>query len=225
MGFKLIEHILQHVFSSVKVGVLLMKIWKWYKNLSDEEFIASKNLSIEDKYPLYAFTNKKKYAKQFKKMRRMERFIEVHDNLTRAEYTEFCNNKNKQMLKMYPYTYFDKKKYGIPLEIKILTTGDEKDTTGAALDDIFDSDSMQGMMVYEFNPFVLNIEYLNALNKLEFINLWKMYTAQHIDYRVAEELGFQLDYSYPEITYDEVVGFITIYGDTFKDGQEGAEYW
>ena len=100
MGFKLIEHILQHVFSSVKVGVLLMKIWKWYKNLSDEQFIASKNLSIEDKYPLYAFTNKKKYAKQFKKMRRMERFIEVHDNLTRAEYTEFCNNKNKQMLKM-----------------------------------------------------------------------------------------------------------------------------
>lgn len=53
-----------------------MKIWKWYKNLTTEEFEASSDLSIEDKYPLYAFTTNKEHRDLWRKMRKKESFIE-----------------------------------------------------------------------------------------------------------------------------------------------------
>ena len=215
----LFEDVLYHLFSSTDIRSGTMKIWKWYKNLTDEQFESSGNLDLEDKYPLYAFTNKKKFAKKFREMRRMKKFIELCTDIEKEDFIELCNKRNRQMLKMYKYSYFPKDKYGKVEDVKILSTGDEKDTTSAALDDVFDADSGQGIMRYNFNPFILKMEYINALNVLELISLWKIYTTTPVDERIANELGFDLDYSYPQLIYDELVGFISIYGDTFKDGQ------
>ena len=41
-----------------------MKLFKFYKNPSDEILENAQDLSIQDKYPLYAFTNDKKLANQ-----------------------------------------------------------------------------------------------------------------------------------------------------------------
>ena len=199
-----------------------MKLWKWYKCLHGDAYEASSNLDIQDRYPLYAFTNNKKYRNGFRSMRKPENFIEIQSEVTKEEYVNFCNSRNKQMLNMYSYTHFPKGKiYGKEKEVKILSTGDEYDTTAACLEDVFNTDSMQGLMKYDFNPFILKDKYINLLHKMQYIDLWKMYTHEKINHKILEELGYDSDYSYPDLRYNEFMGFIGLYGDTFIGGTRG----
>lgn len=199
-----------------------MKIWKWYKNLTTEEFEASADLSVEDKYPLYAFTTDKKFRDLWREMRKKESFIEKKSSISQEDYVKFTNNHRRQLLGMYNYTKligYTKSREPETAEVSILTTWDEKENTEAILESMSDRNSGTCIQDYPFCPLIISDKYFFALYNLQYVAFWKMYSQEiitPIQEQLMERLGADLDYSYPEVGYDEFSAFISLYSSTLK---------
>lgn len=204
-----------------------MKVWKFYKNLTEEEYeaVQGTDLSLEDKYPLYAFTNKKEYRDMFKSMRKKSRFIEMEAEMTKEEWIDFANNNRINMLDMYSFKEYKKKRKGREPQFKdvqVLSTWAEKETTNACLESLCTPDiSNGGSMQYPINILVFKDEYIKALMVLGYIDYWKMYYESDVPeeelLKDLASIGIDIDYSAPNVIYNEFTGFLNLYGDTFKD--------
>lgn len=198
-----------------------MKIWKWYKNLTDEQYDSSSNLALEDKYPLYAFTNNKKYKELFREMRKKEAFIEMKDYMTDEEYVKFANKYRGLLLDMHPFSRIIGRNGREPKfqDVPILTTWDEKDMTEAAIQSFSDSGSGMGVQEYPFSPIIFREKYFNALHILQYVDHWKLFTTNDIssyEEQMMQKLGVDIDYSYPDLRFDEFKVFINLYSDILK---------
>lgn len=198
-----------------------MKIWKWYKNLTKEEFEAAHHLKTEEKYPLYAFTNNKKFRDLFRKMRRDDMFIEMKSDVEEHEYVEFANSHRGNMLEMHPFEKIIRRD-GTTAEteqVKLLTTWYEKEYVQSSIEAFGDQCSGFMGQDFPFSPIAFLDKYFYALYRIQYVDFWKLYAQDNITKREEEiitDLGIDIDYSYPEITFDEFAVFVFLFGGYMK---------
>lgn len=198
-----------------------MKLYKFYKNPSDDVLENARDLSIQDKYPLYAFTNDKKLAKKFMQTRNMKKFIKRVSDIDKNEYVEFANNNRGQMLETYAYDRFvsytsDPSERRME-KIQILTTWEEREMTSVSADD--GVNDLTEYVNYNFLPFIFQKKYLNALDTLEFITHWKYLGVpeKYSEFITPDENEKYMDFSSPNISVDEFALYILLYGDTYNE--------
>lgn len=199
-----------------------MKLYKFYKRPTDEALKNSVDLSIEDKYPLYAFTKDKKLRNEFLNVRDKDKFIEIKTDVTKEEYVEFANKNSKQSLQYYVLDHLknyrrkekDEQIKNI-IQVKIVCTWNEIEFVEAYNDTGISE--ISDTINYHIFPFMLKEKYLNALKKLEYIGFW--YVNANIDRYESIMTGEELDnigYEFPDITFDELSTFVMLFGDTMK---------
>ena len=190
-----------------------MKVYKFYKKLTDAQLEGSANLSMSDKYPLYAFTNNKKYRKIFKEMRG-DKFIEIVDKLDKEDYNRFMNNNRNCLLEELSYdTLYERRGCHVVISsCTVLSTMHERDIVEDIEQGLFDIWN-PGIL---FNPYVFNDKYLKILNKLEYVSSWK--TMGNITDIEKEICNIDLDsFDYPSYTADQFAIFVQNFEDTFND--------
>lgn len=200
----------------------IMKIYKFYKSPSKEVLQQEhvRELSIEDKYPLYAITNKKDAAKEFRSSRNMDKFIEIRTEIEdKSEWVEFANKHAGSILQYYEYETLESYTNDEPKvkRVEILSTWEEREYTSQYTDE-FMLPFMQQIMGHVITPFAVKGEYQKALEKLQYINVWKWMTgverSQHImSYDECEEYG---DYSPPNFRIDEFQAYLYLFSSTFR---------
>lgn len=201
-----------------------MKLYKFYKKPSKDALETSYDLSIEDKYPLYAFTNDKKIRDIFYEDRNIKKFIEIKTKITKDEYVDFVNRNNGCLLSEnvfkhfngYSSSKFSNENYD---DIKIVSTWYEKEYTNDYIETYLLSDEIydNGLIVF---PFIFKEKYIKALGLIKYIDNWRMISPDHYlnKYLTEEETEEYIDnYDiYENIMFDEYNIFISLYNDTFK---------
>lgn len=205
-----------------------MRCYRFYKVPTEEEahYIDTRTNGephIEDKYVLYATTNSKKIAKEFRNMRNMKRFYEVcSDDITKEEYKVFANRNRSTVLEEHDLLTV-KNKYEKNQEIiripMIITMAeyqfiyDVTDDTGA----IFDENEWYAPAMSVANPVFFDNKCRRALDFLGYSQQYYLYRAQYYDDRnVYSETGDDIDYNMPLYTIDEFEIFLAEYGDLIK---------
>lgn len=197
-----------------------MKLYKFYKNPSDEVLENCQNLSIEEKYPLYAFTVNKKDAQKFMEARDMNKFIKRVSDIDKDEYKDFTNTNRGKLLEVFEYTHF--KGYTADAcvasfeKVPILTTWEEMEFTSASSDDGISD--MTEYVNYNFMPFIFKDKYVKALNNLQYISHWKSFgcTEKFQQLLREGEMEDYMDYVSPSIRIDEFSIYIILFGDTYR---------
>lgn len=199
-----------------------MKIWKWYRNLSEEEFEAARDDAIEDKYPLYAFTDDKEIRDLWRKMRDKDKFIEIKSSISKEDYVVYTNNNRGALLEFHEYSKFmgyDKDPEDRFVSVKILSTWSEKENVQSMLESTFDRNSPACTVEYPFPPMAFIDKYFKALYTLQFVAHWKVYgveTVPEYQEEMLSEMGVELDYSYPDVEFDEFSAFVLLYSEYLK---------
>lgn len=176
---------------------------------------------------LYAITDKKELAKEFKDQRDMDQFF-LHKNsdLDKDEIIDFMNNQHGRVLKAFEYKRLikDTKKdnrwdYDT---IRIVSTYQERQS-------VYDkSDASLLGIPEEINisfPFKFANKYSEALSALEVDTIWKLRSfsiEQSEEFVEAMQSGLVDEEDYydqpviPDALIDEVEIFVYMYGHTFK---------
>lgn len=189
-----------------------MKIYKFFKIPDENE---KDDIDIERKYILYAITNNKEIAKRFKKDRNMEKFIyKTHSGITKEEYADMCNENRSSVLEYHKLrTVFDDyHTKSNSKEVTVLMTNWEYQLV-EDVDTIMANDIWRNLPY----PLIFNKKYLNALNTLEYINMYKIINIDILPFEIIEKIDEYFnndDYSAPNIIYDELSVFIRIIKDT-----------
>lgn len=192
-----------------------MKIWKWYRNYSDKDLREIRDLSIDEKYPLYAITNNKKYRDIFRLTRKKQCFIEKSEEIDEDEWVDIANKNNAYVLGIYSYSHFVRR-VSLHEEMEdrdFVSTWEEKENV--TLNTEFDSIPVNFPLFTDMDPYPLDDKIIRALEKLEFFSIWKFLSElgkEKVE-GVLESLELELDYSDPNIVPDEFNWFIAIYQD------------
>lgn len=199
-----------------------MKLYKFYKRISDEARAnCTSNESIEDMYPLEAFTNDKSLRNRFKEERDMSQYIEIKTEVTKDEYVAFANNDTGKKLDIY--TYEHKRKYAsydddtdgcVCDNMEILSTWFEREVVESYEDALCDES------LFTLFPLVFKPKYIKALSKLEYMSFWALISDKnrYISVLTPDELE-ELDemvYSIGDTQFDRFAIFIELFGDKFK---------
>lgn len=192
------------------------KVYRFYSKPHEDLIAENDDLDIEDLYPLYAITDSKEYAKRFMEERNMDRFILRKSKMEKEEYVKYANSKNGCILDEYSCIHFPSKYEDEPIDVKVLCTWFEREVLQTSLDDQLSE--INEDIDYDFFPFIINKKYLKALIKLEYISYWKIYgeKSKWNGLYTKKEEDDLLDYSYPSVTYDELLMFIHINSGTLK---------
>jgi hypothetical protein len=190
-----------------------MKIYKFFKIPSENE---KDNVDIERKYVLYAITNNKEMYERFKTDRNMKKFIiKIHDDITKEEYVDICNDPEvrSSVLEYHELlTIFDDK------HTKKNSTNASVLMTNWEYQIVKDMDiTNEGMWMYMPYPLIFKKKYVKALDILEYINQYKIFTVERLPLNLLDKINKFVgddDYSAPNIIYDEVAIFIDIIRDT-----------
>ena len=197
-----------------------MKLYKFYKNPSDEALENCHDLTIEEKYPLYAFTANKKYAQKFMETRDMRKFIKRVSNIDKDEYREFTNSNRGRLLEFYDFIHFkgytDDACINKEEKVQILTTWEERELTSASADDGISD--LTEYVDYNFFPFLFKSKFVKALNCLQYISHWKCLGSSEKFSQLLhpDEVDEYMDYVSPSIKVDEFSVYILLFGDTYE---------
>ena len=197
-----------------------MKVYKFYKSPSDEVLAGAGDLSIEDKYPLYAMTSNKEYASEFRTSRNMDKFIEIVSDIDKSDWVDIANKFNGNLLKYYKYDtlkkYTDEPKPKMK-EIEVLSTWHEREWVGQYSDD-FMIDLIRNKISKSVTPFIIKDKYRSALDTLQYTSFWKFMIGinRAIDIMTAEEECEHGDFVPPMCEIDKFSLFLYLFGDTFR---------
>lgn len=197
-----------------------MKLYKFYKNPSDEVLENCSDLTIEEKYPLYAFTANKKYAQKFMETRDMQKFIKRVSNIDKDDYKEFTNSNRGRLLEFFDFIHFkgytDDACVNKEEKVTILTTWEERELTSASADDGITD--LTEYVDYNFFPFIFKGKFVKALDCLQYISHWKCLgsSEKFSQLLLPDEADEYMDYVSPSIKIDEFSIYILLFGDTYK---------
>lgn len=193
-----------------------MKVWKFFKKPDSNENISG-NVPLSIKYPVYALTNNKKYAKRFKKERNMNAFIvTTSDDVEPEEYAEYANNNRDAVLEISTiitreilngiesHTEFK--------EVDVLITSWEKSFIVEQQVYLLDDD---GYWYDTPSPYLFKSKYKCALKDFEYHTFHNLYNSDMIISKWAEEEGDD-DFASPALILDELSYLIFNFGETFK---------
>lgn len=194
------------------IGKDTMNLYLFYKKPLDD---------FDNDPILYAFTNKKEFANEFKKHRNMNKFIfhkETH--VSQREYNEFSSKWRKcELINGQFYTrgnILNKR-----VAVSVLCTCKEEETVMINSDRMWDE-----YMGCFFDASVINSKYLDALNKLMYFKFYGFFKLRP-KYDVGDfyepyysSYGPPADFILTEIQegyqYDDLKLFLRFFGDTFK---------
>ena len=188
-------------------------LYRIYKKPTQEAWEKCHDLELQDKFPLYAFTNNKEYYKKFEEMRDMDKFIVQKSKVTHDEFVEFANSNSSCILNYYDFTHkigYNERGPKVE-EIQVLCTWTEKEYVDATVDDVFTDMNMTNSISC---PFILADKYLDALDKLAYVGFWRLYNDDY-DSLIFAEIQ-PMGYEYPPYSVDELMLFITLFGDYMK---------
>ena len=200
------------------------KVWKFYykgdisksdilhpSNMTSgdwEELDKYDNPKVKGKYPLYAFTNVKRYAKGFRHQRDMNKFIMIKSNISDVEYSYLMDNYQDLLLGDYL------------LETKCYNERDEE-----SLDSVevicshfeYLSATEHDMLMLENERFWENSipihcfegKVREALKILEYDSLRKIYFE-------TRDGVMDDEFEYPDLGNDELAIFIQCFQETLK---------
>lgn len=201
-----------------------MRCYRYYKIPTDveENYIESKmgdESHIEDRYVLYAITNDKETAKQFKLTRNMKRFIEVKSKMEPEEYRLFANRNRSTVLQEHELLTV-KNKYDDNQEVYYISMIMTMNEIQYIVDVVDDSGILYGetelldpVMTFA-NPIFYNNKCRRALSDLGFTQLYYLYRSiAYNDPNVLAEMGEDPEYDIPSFTLDEFAVFMTGFSD------------
>lgn len=178
-----------------------MTIWKFYKIPEGE---VPSNINLVDKYPLYAITNDKKLFTRFKNDRNMKKFIIKKDWIDEDDYAMFANEHRSTVLREHKLNTEVKNKNK---EVNmVLTMGEYTEVSESMLYLLEDID----LWNYLLDPFLLKKDFLNYLNKINYIDFYLLYKNL---YNFSDDCYYDV----PNLLYDELNFFIAMYGDILKN--------
>lgn len=195
-----------------------MKFWRFYQKPKKKELEAkkSKGCSIEEMYPLYAYTNKKKVALAFIQERAMSKFlVGVSDDIELSEYIEFVNNNRGEEISFYEvptaiHKFTNEQKI---IDVQLALTFNEKQLLDNIECELSDQMYWYGMPC----PDIFTKKYQKLLDKLDYNIQYKLMT----DYHPMDD--DEADYSAPDIDYDTLACFLHEYGHLFDDNGKDSK--
>lgn len=181
-----------------------MKIWRYYKKPENE------NIS-KKRYDLYALTNKKEYAKKFESERDMDLFVKRVSKEDSETFTKLGNDNRACLLELHNFmtkTIYENGLIGIK-DVDILCTNYEWQTCKDEAE-VY-SDFSHEEYWYTFpSPAIFKKKYQESLRILEYISNYKFFVG-------STKLGIDDNgYEAPDISIDELEGFIVLFGKLFK---------
>ena len=197
-----------------------MKLYKFYLRPTKEKdrYFFGREYQIEERYPLYAITTSKKYARLFMKTRDKNKFVFFQPDEIEDEevYDAFSKRYRDRYLAEYPlesYHVSDKKKLGyatfLATDYEITHTIESIDA-GAGIFSSIDT--------WIPSTDIFSRKIMEALKKLKYNDASKLLGNEIFDKR-----GYLLpsydEYSIFELSnvnYDQFMVFILLYGDTLS---------
>lgn len=182
-----------------------MRIWKFFKKSTVKADEVPKGVQLTDRYPLYAMTNNEEYAKEFKEMHDMSKFItKVEKDILREEYTLYANRNRGTILDYYNI----ETDRGDGVEYaRILMTMTEY-TILESPDVCFLNDMywLHNLLSPEF----VTKKYREALDSIQYTNTYKIFNGI-----TDEDFSFD-DYSAPDMRIDQLAVYISVFYDLLK---------
>lgn len=182
------------------------KLWKFYKKDTN-----SSSLSVQDKCPLYAFTNSKKLLLAFISNRDIKAnfYFITDDDISKEDYVLFANKNKSCMLDDYVYKtciLTDNNKYKLH-DVQVVSTYSEYYYVQDAVEDgIFAGDIIDLSMF--INTDIFKNKYKKSLDLIK-------YTESSTFIRGIAPTEVDV-YSDPTLIYDELQIFIDNFGYLFK---------
>ncbi len=195
-----------------------MRCYRFYRIPTEEErdYIEKHNdkVHVEDKYVLYAITNDKNIAKEFRKTRNMKRLYECSSKVSKEEYRIFANRNRSTVLDYYElitvvHKYEKKQK---TVKVNILMTMAEYQFVMDAVEDtdiIFGEADFCSPYMRVANPAFFNRKILRMMDYLAYKQLYYMYRSGTYNDEIDYDGGDDPDYDLPILTIDEVEVFLT----------------
>ena len=163
-----------------------MKIYLFYQ-LGDDAF------GLYSKPKLYAYTNNKEYAKEFKKVRNMDMFIEEVQHVDKSEYnqiTSVFHTRGCQLVETKLLTSYENECIKTPVVI----TQHEEDETILRNETVY----FELCKSTSINSVYFNDKIINALDTLYYFDIMKQYSAEMLGINYSEnnsmiDVGLQID--------------------------------
>lgn len=195
-----------------------MRCYRFYRIPTEEErdYIEKHNdkVHVEDKYVLYAITNDKNIAKEFRNTRNMKRLYECSSKVSKEEYRIFANRNRSTVLDYYELitvvNKYDKKQKTV--KVNILMTMAEYQFVMDAVEDtdiIFGEADFCAPYMRVANPAFFNRKILRMMDYLAYKQLYYMYRSGTYNDEIDYDGGDDPDYDLPIMTIDEVEVFLT----------------
>lgn len=174
------------------------------------------DLTLDEMYPLMAFTSDKNLKNLFMSTRNMKHYIMTKTKMTSDEYIKFGNRYRGSCLELIEYDYFerkypsktngqDKKVVGV----KVLSTRNEYEIVEAYADDMGTGiESDIGSYIF---PFAFKDKYIKALNTLAYAKTWQFTQNDGGNYNhlIPDKYYDDIvDYNFPDIQYSKFDIFI-----------------
>lgn len=186
-----------------------MKVWMFYYKADPKDiirdYIENQELTIEEKYPLYAITNDKVLAHSFMDTRNMKSFIVKTAKVDFEDYKDYVRSAQDAVLEMFSLETKDE--YNFKVEVDVTCTKYEYYTiTDMDIELLnFDEDFWSGIPIYS----VFNKKCIEALKTMGFTAFYKMMATNPI---IPEEDD---DYSSGGVSIDQVELLLTYFKGTF----------
>lgn len=200
-----------------------MKLYRYYKIPMEDNSSIYDDLTVDEKYPLYAFTTDKQFDKQFIHERDMKKFIRFVSHVDEEAYVKFANSHTNNKLEFIPYSRCRKKRKCTLNDVSneerfkdtlVLSTRYEKDIVEDYTENcehIFEGSVYDDNIIFFFKE-----KYVKALKNLNYYNMLKvMMYACESRYTIPEKYSEYMEYDMDPFYIDEFELFITLYGDTF----------
>lgn len=181
-------------------GGATVKLYRFYRNGKDEK----SDMSVYEKYPLYAVTSDKEIAKKFEKSRRKDYFIKKVSKVSKDEGIAYLNSHRKSMLDWFALRTVDYSEKINHVVMDMLMTEFEYDLLQANHDDL--SPILEKTYA---DPHIFNKDIYNQLTVIGYLSAFLL-----VDVNDAFDGDFETVATYLEdIDLDEVVLFIHMVDD------------
>lgn len=158
---------------------------------------------LKETKELYAYTDNKKFAKEFESDRDMNKFKKISCNIDSEEVNGLAKYHQSKYLKKSSIKIYDKKTMKYFNSYIIITIEEEVTIQNTAIQLMYDS-------IYKYcwdNPYIFKDKIIKALSVLEYVNIYNQMslsqTGQYEDNQI-------------NIKPDELGIFIHYYGNTMK---------
>jgi hypothetical protein len=175
---------------------------------------------------LYAYTEDKNYADEFKRQRNMEKFIYVkQENVKKDEYRSFSSRYVQFRLSYGKFYTSSVDMFGKRVPVDVLCTWKEEESILKNSDDLWKEYSK-----YLFDCRIFKSDYIKALEKLLFVKVYGFYHIKYIDYADSFYQPYYSSYGPVEelimdefkndFSYDDLKLFLKFFQNTFDNFKE-----